>query len=75
MFLSRSSTSACMPRAIAAAFMPEDAGAEDDHLGRVDAGDPAHQDAAAAAVPLQMVRADLRRHPARDLGHGREQGQ
>ena len=52
-----------------------DARAEDDHLGRVDAGHPAHQDTAAAAVPLQVVRADLGRHPARDLGHGREQGQ
>ena len=41
-------TSACMPSAIAAAFMPGDAGADHDDLGGVDAGHAAHQHAAAA---------------------------
>ena len=44
---------ACMPSAMAAAFMPGDTGADDHHLGRVDAGDAAHQHAAAAAVRIR----------------------
>ena len=64
-----------MPRAMAAAFMPETPGAEDHHLGRVDAGHPAHQHAPAAPVALQVMRADLGGHPARHLGHGGQQRQ
>ena len=52
-----------------------DAGADDDDLRRVHAGDAAHQHAAAAALAHQVVRADLRREPAGDLGHRREQRQ
>ena len=51
------------------------AGAEHDDLRRVHPGHAAHEHAAAAAVALQVMRPDLRRHPAGDLGHGREQRQ
>ena len=60
---------------MAAAFIPETPGAEHHHLGRVDPGHAAHQHAPAAAVTLQVVRADLGRHPAGDLGHGCQQRQ
>ena len=56
-----------MPSAMAAAFMPGDAGADDDDLGGDDAGDAAHQHAAAALGLHQRVGADLRRQAAGDL--------
>jgi hypothetical protein len=52
-----------------------DARADHHHLGRVHAGDAAHQDAPAALRAHQVIGADLGREPARDLGHGREQGE
>ena len=54
---------------------PGDPGPDDHDLGRVDAGDAAHQGAAAAALGHQVVRADLRREPPRDLAHRGEQRQ
>ena len=53
MFVSSSSTSARMPSAMAAAFMPGDTGADHDDLGVVHAGDAAEQHAAAALGPHQ----------------------
>ena len=52
-----------------------DAAAEDQDVGRLDAGHAAEQHAAAAVLALEAVRADLDRHAARDLAHGREQRQ
>ena len=64
-----------MPSAMAAAFMPETPAPMHDDLGRVHAGDAAEQHAATAVRAHQAVRADLRRQPAGDLAHRREQRQ
>ena len=53
----------------------DDAAAEDQHLGRRHAGHAAEQDAAAAVHLLEVLGALLHRHPARHLGHRREQRQ
>ena len=71
----RSSTSASMPAAIQAAFVPGHAGAEDQDARRRDAGRAAHQHAAPAVRPLEVGRADVRRHAAGDLAHRRQQRQ
>jgi hypothetical protein len=52
-----------------------DAGADHDDLGRVDSGDSAHQDAAAARGLHHGRRADLRGEPPGHLGHRGQQGQ
>ena len=52
-----------------------DAAADDDDLGGGHAGHAAHQDAAAAVAAHQVVGADLRGQPARDLAHGGQQWQ
>ena len=44
-------------------------------LGRRHAGDAAQQDAGAALLALQAVRADLHGHAAGDLAHRRQQRQ
>ena len=67
MLLSSSSTSACMPSAIVAAFWPATPGADDDDLRRVHAGHAAHEDAAPALGAHERVGADLRGEPAGDL--------
>ena len=64
-----------MPCAIHAAFQPTLPGAEHDDARRAHAGGAAHEDAAAAGPAFEEVRADLRRHAARDLAHRREQRQ
>ena len=53
----------------------DDAAAEDDDLGRRHARNAAEQDAAAAVRLLERPGAHLRRQPARDLAHRREQRQ
>ena len=53
----------------------DDASTEDDHLGRRHARDAAEQDAPAAVRLLERPGAHLRREPARDLAHRREQRQ
>ena len=63
-----------MPSAMAAPFMPEDARAEDDHLGRVDAGHPADSTPRPPPSRVEVVRPDLGGHPARHLGHGASSG-
>ena len=52
-----------------------DAAAQDDHLGGMDAGHAAQEDAGAALHLLQIVGADLHAHPAGDLAHRREERQ
>ena len=54
---------------------PDVAGAEHDDLGRPHAGRAAHQHAAPAVVALEEVGALLRRQPAGDLAHRRQQRQ
>ena len=72
MFRSSSSTSACMPSAMVAAFMPGDAGPEDDDLRGVDAGHATHERAAATVGPHEGMGPDLRGQSA---GHLRHRGQ
>ena len=52
-----------------------DAAADDDDVGRRDAGRAAEQHAASALLHLQAVRAGLDRHAAGNLAHRREQRQ
>ena len=73
MFLSRTMTSASMPWAIQAAFIPAIPGPDHDDLRRAHAGDAAEEHAAAPVLPLEERGADLGRHPTRDLAHRREQ--
>ncbi len=51
------------------------AAADDDDLGRGDAGHAAHQDAAAAVAAHQVIGADLGRQSAGDLAHRGQQRQ
>ena len=51
------------------------AAAEDRDLGRGDSGNSAEQHPAAALLLLEIMRADLDRHPARDFAHRLEQRQ
>ena len=51
------------------------AAAQNDHLGRRNAGHPAQQNAAPALRLLQAMGAGLHRHAARDLAHRRQQRQ
>ena len=56
--------------------VPSDvAGAENNDLGRTDAGSTSHQDAASTVVTFEEVGAHLRREPAGDLAHRRKQGE
>ena len=64
-----------MPIAMRAALVPDDAAAEDHHLGRRDAGHAAQQHARAALLLLEAMGADLDRHAAGDLAHRRQQRQ
>ena len=50
-----------------------DAAAQNDDLGRWNTRHAGKQDAASSRRPLQTVSADLRREPARDLRHRRQQ--
>ena len=75
MFLSSSSTSACMPRAIAAAFIPDTPAPMTTTLAAYTPETPPMQHAAAALGPHQRVRADLRGEPAGDLAHRGQQRQ
>ena len=52
---------------------PDVARAEHDDPRRADAGCAPEQHPAAAVLALEEVRPDLRRHPARDLAHRREE--
>jgi hypothetical protein len=52
-----------------------DACPEDDDLGRGRADDAAHEHSRTTGGGREQVRADDGRHPPRDLGHRREQGQ
>ena len=52
-----------------------DSATEDHHFGGRHAGHAAQQHAHAALLLLEAVRADLDRHAARDLAHGRQQRQ
>ena len=54
---------------------PYDTATEDDHLGGRHAGDAAEEDPAAAVRLLERPGAHLRREPAGDLAHRREQRQ
>ena len=64
-----------MPIAISAAFMADDAAADDHHLARRDARHAAEQQPAAAERLLEHERAGLRGDLARDLAHRRQQRQ
>ena len=77
LLMSRSSrvTWAPMPTAICAAFLPETPPPMTTTLAGAHAGHAAGQHAAAAVGAHQVVRADLRGQPARDLGHRGEQRQ
>ena len=50
-------------------------GAQNDDTGGAHAGNPAHQDAPAAAGSHEVVGTHQRGHPAGDLAHGRQQRQ
>ena len=73
--MSRTVTSASRPERHAQGVHADDAAAEDDDLGRRNAGDAAEQDAPTAGLALEGVGAGLDRHPAGHLAHRREQRQ
>jgi hypothetical protein len=68
-------TWAPLPTAICAAFVADDAAAEDDDLRRRHTGDAAEQDTHAAMRLLEAIGAGLDRQAARDFRHRRQQGQ
>ena len=68
-------TLAASPAAMRAALVADDAAAEDQHVGRRDAGNAAEQNAPALHRPFEVLGPLLDRHAAGDLAHGRQQGQ
>ena len=75
MFLSSSSTSACMPSAIAAAFMPDTPAPMTTAFAAYTPETPPISTPRPPPCRMQVVRADLRGEPAGDLGHRGEQRQ
>ena len=73
--LSRTQTSACMPRAMMAALRPDDAASEHHDLRGGHTGNAAEEDPAAAVGLLERPGTHLRREAARDLAHRRQQRQ
>ena len=75
MFLSSSSTSACMPSAIAAAFMPETPAPMTTTLAAYTPGTPPISTPRPPPERIRWYDADLRGQPAGHLGHRRQQRQ